>query len=463
MVRAPAEIRGTICTWGRVSRLDGVPGSEDGSGGNRSGAATTGSRRSRIRREVRRAFEQHPVPDAQLPDQRPVSPARGRRRASQPGLGATAPPASPRPPPLPGPVPDSPVHEGSLGPASRVARRARGFSQYPGRRETERPDEPRRRCCGRSIACQARIREIVEQYRLAPSVEAFGGCSAGQGGTCGELGTLVTGDLSAAWDDEPAIASTSGTMPLPDLAFTPTNSPSSVSPRAWSHATLAGPAAQALRKLRASGVEPDPDALAGVEPRLATSEPPSDRSSTPPRHRAGDLRLPSSGTGEPAARHVQPWGLTNRSGRWYLTGLTPIAAPRVFRLPSHRPGHRTSHRVATPRPPITTPGACSPGTSPSNRGHRRSPSRRPRPRTAPPSPRRRRWLARLDHPHHPVCRFRPARGGSRLARRRPPSPSLRLSSRPRRSRGHGRRARAGSGRAGAGMINRPPAPGSRAC
>ena len=43
--------------------------------------------------------------------------------------------------------------------------------------------------------------------------------------------------------------------------------------RAWAQASLAGPAAQALRKLRAAGVERDVDALIGIEPRLRTTEP----------------------------------------------------------------------------------------------------------------------------------------------------------------------------------------------
>ncbi|MFN8098355.1 MAG: WYL domain-containing protein [Dermatophilaceae bacterium] len=199
---------------------------------------------------------------------------------------------------------------------------------------------------------KARIREIVEQYRLAPSVEAFERMFERDKEDLRELGIpLVTEDLSAAWDDEPGYRIHQRDYALPDLAFTPDElAVLGLAARTWSHATLAGPAAQALRKLRASGVEPDPDALAGIEPRLATSEPAfgplvDALLDTAPVTFA--YRRP--GTGEPAARHVQPWGLTNRSGRWYLTGLdTDRGAPRVFRLsrvtgPVTRTGHPGSY------------------------------------------------------------------------------------------------------------------------
>ncbi len=183
---------------------------------------------------------------------------------------------------------------------------------------------------------KARIREIVEQYRLAPSTEAFERMFERDKEDLRELGIpLVTEDLNAAWDDEPGYRIHQRDYALPDLAFTPDElAVLGLAARTWSHATLAGPAAQALRKLRASGVEPDPDTLAGIEPRLATSEPAfgplvDALLDTAPVTFA--YRRP--GTGEPTARHVQPWGLTSRSGRWYLTGLdTDRDAPRVFRL-----------------------------------------------------------------------------------------------------------------------------------
>ena len=43
--------------------------------------------------------------------------------------------------------------------------------------------------------------------------------------------------------------------------------------RVWQQASLAGPAARALTKLKAAGVEPDEASLIGIEPRVRTSEP----------------------------------------------------------------------------------------------------------------------------------------------------------------------------------------------
>ena len=182
---------------------------------------------------------------------------------------------------------------------------------------------------------RARIRETVEQYRLAPTDEAFERMFERDKEELRELGIpLTTEEISAGWEDEPGYRIHARDYALPQIRFDADElAVLGLAARAWSHATLAAPAATALRKLRASGVEPDDEAFAFVEARLGTSEP-----AFGPLFDAvlaqAPVRFGYARPGEEAAtRHVEPWGLTSQSGHWYLTGLdTDRGEPRVFRL-----------------------------------------------------------------------------------------------------------------------------------
>ena len=183
---------------------------------------------------------------------------------------------------------------------------------------------------------KARIREIVEQYRTAPSTEAFDRMFERDKDDLRELGIpLVTEEITALFDDEPGYRIHQRDYALPDLALAPDELAVLVlAARTWSHAALAGPAAQALRKLKAVAGDADSQALVGIEPRLTTSEP-----GFAPLLEAYLDRAPvtfayrRSATDEARVRHVQPWGMLSRSGRWYVTGQdTDRGEPRVFRL-----------------------------------------------------------------------------------------------------------------------------------
>ncbi|HEX6917716.1 MAG TPA: WYL domain-containing protein, partial [Phycicoccus sp.] len=122
---------------------------------------------------------------------------------------------------------------------------------------------------------KAQIRSLVPQYGQSASTEAFERMFERDKDELRELGIpLVTEDIDAAWDDEPGYRIHQREYALPDLHFEPDElAVLGLASRTWAQATLAGPAAQALRKLRAAGVERDVDALIGIEPRLRTSEP----------------------------------------------------------------------------------------------------------------------------------------------------------------------------------------------
>jgi len=111
--------------------------------------------------------------------------------------------------------------------------------------------------------------------------------------------------------------------------------------RVWQHAELAGAAAGALLKLRAAGIDPDDGdagagagARQGIEPRVHTTEP-----AFGPLWEAVRDRRPvtfayrAAGRSEPQLRELEPWGVVNRHGRWYVAGRDRGRdAVRVFRL-----------------------------------------------------------------------------------------------------------------------------------
>ena len=103
--------------------------------------------------------------------------------------------------------------------------------------------------------------------------------------------------------------------------------------RAWAHATMAGTAATAWRKIAADD-EVAEDPFVGLEPQLGGTEPAFEPlkdavlHSTPVRF---DYARPGAGGSRP--RHVEPWYLTAWHGRWYLVGHDlDREAARVFRL-----------------------------------------------------------------------------------------------------------------------------------
>jgi proteasome accessory factor B len=183
---------------------------------------------------------------------------------------------------------------------------------------------------------KSRIRQIVEAYRHAASDEAFDRMFERDKDELRELGIpLVTEDLTSVFDDEPGYRIDRREYALPDLHFEPDElAVLGLASRTWAQASLAGPAADALRKLRASGIERDVDSLIGIEPRLGTVEPAFDAAKNAVLDRVPiRFRYRTGGLPESAERHVQPWGLAAWHGRWYLTAHdVDRRAPRVFRL-----------------------------------------------------------------------------------------------------------------------------------
>ncbi|MBR8742140.1 YafY family protein [Nocardiopsis sp. MG754419] len=104
--------------------------------------------------------------------------------------------------------------------------------------------------------------------------------------------------------------------------------------RAWRHASLGEAAANALFKLRSAGVPVDAEAAPGLTPAMRTDEPafgPVWQAIRDRRPVAFSYRKP--GRTEVERREVEPWGVVNRDGHWYLVGHDRLRdARRVFRL-----------------------------------------------------------------------------------------------------------------------------------
>ena len=210
---------------------------------------------------------------------------------------------------------------------------------------------------------KSKIREVVPQYGAAASDEAFDRMFERDKDELRELGIpLVTEETSSVWEDETGYRIDQREYALPDIAFEPDElAVLGLASRTWAHASLAGPAAQALRKLKADGIERDVESLIGIEPRLRTTEPAFDEAKNAVLLRQVlEFDYRTSGEGQTRRRRVQPWGLASWHGRWYLTGHDlDRDAPRVFRL----------SRIAGPAPPRGPPRRLRGAGRPPAQGH----------------------------------------------------------------------------------------------
>jgi proteasome accessory factor B len=155
-----------------------------------------------------------------------------------------------------------------------------------------------------------------------------------------ELGIPLETGKSSAFDDEIGYRIRRQDYELPEIQLAPDEAAMlGIASRVWQSAGLEGAAAGALLKLKAAGREVDGEddgtrLNRSIEPRFTTQEPSfgvlweavRDKRPVTFSHLA-------PGRSDASVRELEPWGVVNRRGRWYVAGYDRVReAPRVFRM-----------------------------------------------------------------------------------------------------------------------------------
>jgi proteasome accessory factor B len=154
-----------------------------------------------------------------------------------------------------------------------------------------------------------------------------------------DLGIPLETGVNNVLDEEPGYRIKKQDYELPEIHLEADEAAVlGIAARVWQSAELAGAAAGALLKLKAAaagtGLEDDQQPRPGIEPRLTTAEPAfgplleavRDRRPVTFNHKA-------PGRSDATRRELEPWGVVNRRGRWYVAGHDRTRdATRVFRL-----------------------------------------------------------------------------------------------------------------------------------
>jgi proteasome accessory factor B len=164
-----------------------------------------------------------------------------------------------------------------------------------------------------------------------------------------DLGVPLETEPLDAWGDELGYRIPKSSYELPAIPFEPDEAAAlALAARLWQSAGLADASASALLKLRAAGVEADPVASPGIEPRVAAREAAFEPLLAAVRARqAVTFPYRPSYADAPVQRTLEPWGLVSRHGKWYVVGHDrDRSATRVFRL----------NRIAGPVKTVGAPG-----------------------------------------------------------------------------------------------------------
>ena len=151
-----------------------------------------------------------------------------------------------------------------------------------------------------------------------------------------DLGIPLETGMNNPLDEEPGYRIRQQDYELPEIRLEADEAAVlGIAARVWQSAEFAGAAAGALLKLRAVGaLDDDQQPRPGIEPRLTTAEPAfgplweavRDRRPVTFSHKA-------PGRSDATKRELEPWGVVNRRGHWYVAGHDRMRnATRVFRL-----------------------------------------------------------------------------------------------------------------------------------
>lgn len=184
------------------------------------------------------------------------------------------------------------------------------------------------------------LRRNIQAYRDSPSEEAFERMFERDKTDLRAMGIPLEAHTEAGLFDADS-GTTSYRIPkekyrLPGLRFSVQEAAVlSLSARLWGRAALGTAAARAVRKIETSGALPQEQfAEPLLEPRISTREPAFEDvlEAATARQEIG-FRYRGRSDAAAVRRRVQPWGLGQKFGHWYLIGFdVDRQAQRVFRL-----------------------------------------------------------------------------------------------------------------------------------
>jgi proteasome accessory factor B len=187
----------------------------------------------------------------------------------------------------------------------------------------------------RAFLTAEQIRDLVPGYSDAPSDEAFKRMFERDKEDLRDLGIPLETGRNSVWDEVDGYRIARREYELPEVSLEPDEAAVvGLAARIWRTASLSESAARGLLKLRAAGIETDGPLPAGLEPRVEAHEEsfaPLVEAVTDGRPVQFDYR--PAGKTATTRRHVEPWGVVQWHGRWYLVGHDRDRdATRVFRL-----------------------------------------------------------------------------------------------------------------------------------
>ncbi|HEY3996357.1 MAG TPA: YafY family protein [Mycobacterium sp.] len=202
-----------------------------------------------------------------------------------------------------------------------------------------------------------KIRSSVAGYADSASAEAFSRMFERDKNELRDLGIPLEVGRASAWDPTEGYRINRDAYSLPAVELTPDEAAAvAVATQLWESPELITATQGALLKLRAAGVEVDPDAPVAIAspagvPGLRGSEDVLGilLSAIDSRQAVQFSHRPSRA--EPfTTRTVEPWGVVTDKGRWYLVGHDRDRdATRTFRL----------SRIGSEVDPIGPPGAVT--------------------------------------------------------------------------------------------------------
>ena len=175
----------------------------------------------------------------------------------------------------------------------------------------------------RGYVTKQRLRQVIPDYQAAASDDAFEKMFERDKEELRSLGVPIeVGSYEPLFDDEQGYRVPRAAFELPEISFEADEAAVlGLAARVWQQAGLASATTDALRKLKAAGVEVDRSALDVVQPQVAADEPSFEvfwqGVST---RRPVTFSYRTSASAKPAVRRLEPWGIVSYRSRWYVVG-----------------------------------------------------------------------------------------------------------------------------------------------